>query len=142
MNPLLKLVDKIKMIHYIILEDIFEADVELIPTICNLLKDIKWIFNDNQKDWCLSKKKTYQLLNPTFEFEESKKFYKCINCKIVVDNLEKIDNNECQFHPEKITVSRNYGEIIVCSSCGYDFTSVNNNSGCKKLKKHVFKPFS
>ena len=131
----------IKKDHYIILEDIFEANVELIPTICNLLKDIKWIFNDNQKDWCVSKKRTYQLLNPTFEFEESKKFYKCINCKIIVDNLEGSfeEQDECQFHPERIIVKRNYGKITLCGSCGYDYTSINTNLGCKKLKNHVFK---
>lgn len=130
----------IKKDNYIILKDIFEDNIELIPTICNLLKDISWIFNENQKKWCISKKKTYQLLNPSFEFN-NKKFYKCINCKIIVDSLEDNleDQNECRFHPEKIIVKRNYGEIPLCGSCGYDYTSINTNNGCKKLKSHVFK---
>jgi len=125
----------IKKNNYIILEDIFEENLELIPTVCNLLRDIKWIFNENQKNWCVSKKKTYQLLNPTFEFN-NKKIYKCINCKIIVDSLE--EQGECQFHPERILITRNYGKLSVCANCGYDFTSIGTNIGCKKLGKHVF----
>ena len=38
-----------------------------------------------------------------------------------------------------IHIKRNYGKITLCGSCGYDYTSINTNLGCKKLKNHVFK---
>ena len=90
--------------------------------------------------WNIEQKKTYQILNPSYTINQ-KKYYKCINCNIQSDdpNLE----GECRFHPSKISLkTKEATERILCGECGFEFTSINNNFGCKILNKHIFQEFN
>ena len=124
--------------YFLIIENIFDEDPMLSPDCYKLLENIDWIFEKVESEWNFAEKTVYQILNPSYELYNLEKLYQCINCKIKVNSSLLFLDQECHFHCDLAKLERNYGEVLYCSSCGTEVSSINAKPPCKTLPKHCF----